>query len=277
MKLFEPDVMNVLILTDFSEVSNNTGKYALDFLGNAPGQIYVLNIQNINFKKAVPDVLERKMVEISGKLHKSIELFQQYSNNLKLEFHSILSSENLINAVRRCVAEKKIDLIFIGAISRDVRHHPLLGDHAYEVVRKIKCNIVAVPENQKYRKPETSILPIDYSVLSEERIYQHIKNCSFLKDTQMTVVEIEENDFGVKKEETVAHKLPDLLNGAKVDYIDMAEPAIFSRDVLLEIQEKFDIIVVLGKNLNVCDRLLHTRYGLCSMVNNQLPILVLHG
>ncbi len=268
--------MNVLILTDFSEVSDNAGKYALDFLGSTPGQIYVLNIQDIDFNKAAPDVLEQKMLDISRKLHKSITLFKRHTKNPNQEFHSILSSDNLINAVRKCVDEKKIDLIFIGAVSLDARHHPLLGNHAYEVVRKIRCNIVAVPGSKKYKKPKTSILPIDYSVLTEEKIYQLIKNCSFVKDTNMTVLEIEENSPRSLKKKAVSHSLPGMLNGATVDYVDMAAPAIFSRDVLLEIQDKFDIIVVLGKNLNVCDRLLHTRYGLCSTIDNQLPILVLH-
>ncbi|MDT0689263.1 universal stress protein [Salegentibacter sp. F188] len=268
--------MNVLILTDFSEVSDNTGKYALDYLAGRPGNVYVLNIQDFNFSKTDPVALEKKMLYISKQLHHSLGMLKSHSQSAGQEFHSILSSENLISAIRKCIAEKKIDLIFIGAASQDVRHHPILGNHAYEVVRKIKCNIVAVPGKSVYRKPETSILPIDYSVLSKEKTFRLIEECDFIKDSRITVLEMNEALPLEAYKDSIQETLPTNLKKTTVDYVDIEASTIFDRDLLMEIQDKFDIIAIIGKNLNVCDKLLHDRYGLCSKVDNSLPILVLH-
>ncbi|MDT0685142.1 universal stress protein [Autumnicola psychrophila] len=268
--------MNILILTDFSEVSENTGKYALDYLAGRPGNVYVLNIQDFNFSKTDPITLEKKMLHISKELHKTLEMLKAYSQDKGLEFHSILSSENLISAIRKCIAEKKIDLIFIGAASQDVRHHPILGNHAYEVVRKIKCNIVAVPGKSVYRKPRTSMLPIDYSVLSKEKTFELIQKCDLIKNSHMTVLELNEGHPVEANKEVICEVLSNKLEQAKVEYVDMEKTTIFDRDLLLEIQDKFDIIAIIGKNLNVCDKLLNDRYGLCSKIDNMLPILVLH-
>ena len=50
----------------------------------------------------------------------------------------------------------------------------------------------------------------------------------------------------------------------------------FSEKKLMILQKHFDLIVLLGKNINICDELLHTQQGLYSKVANELPILVLH-
>jgi nucleotide-binding universal stress UspA family protein len=268
--------MNVLILTDFSAVSENAGKYALDYLAARPGNIYVLNIQDFNFSKSNGKALEKQMLHISAELHKTVEMLKNLSKNRNQGFHSILSSDYLINAIRKCVTEKKIDLIFIGAASKDVRHHPILGNHAYEVVRKIKCNIVAVPAKSVYQKPKTSILPIDYSVLSQEKVLNLVHNCDFVRDTHITVLEINKGTSGELKKELVQYGLTKRLPEATLHYMNIKDSDFFDRDLLFEIQDKFDIIAIIGKNLNVCDKLLHARYGLCAKVDNALPILVLH-
>ncbi|MDX1761923.1 MAG: hypothetical protein R3218_07195, partial [Christiangramia sp.] len=50
----------------------------------------------------------------------------------------------------------------------------------------------------------------------------------------------------------------------------------FSREKLEVLQKNFDLIILLGRNINICGELLHTKQGLYSQVANQLPILVLH-
>jgi hypothetical protein len=61
-----------------------------------------------------------------------------------------------------------------------------------------------------------------------------------------------------------------------MDFTTLNKDTFFTTDFLLEIQDKFDIILILGKNLSISDKLLHARYGLCSKINNKLPILILH-
>ncbi|PKD20853.1 hypothetical protein APR41_12490 [Salegentibacter salinarum] len=40
--------MNVLILTDLSDVARNAGSYAVQFLGDIPVNFYMLNIRGFN-------------------------------------------------------------------------------------------------------------------------------------------------------------------------------------------------------------------------------------
>ncbi len=268
--------MNVLILTDFSEVSDNAGKYAVDFLQDFTTTFYLLNIQDFNFNRSESDKLENQLLSTWENLQAGIKKLEDYTYNPKHTFNYILSSDNLINAVRKALEEKKIDLIFIGAASQHIHHHPILGDHAYDVIRKIRCNIMAVPGDSKYVKLERLVLPVDYSVLTGDRVFQLLESKAYLNPDGVTKIEVDEKSAG-KKGKKFALKAPVKVDGEpQLHYVKMEKAEIFSEDLLKEIQNKFDMIVVLGKNLSVCDRLLHAKYGLFTTVDNSLPILVIH-
>ena len=267
--------MNVLILTDFSEVSENAGRYALDFLRETPSTISLLNIQDINLNIDSSEEVGDKMLLLSKTMHTAMENLKSYSTNPKHKFQLILSLDNLITAVRRCVEEKKIDLIFIGAASQKERKHPLLGNHAYEIIQKIKCNILAVPSMVQFVNPKRMILPIDYSVLSEMKSFQILRDRNYVKSESLTVLNVNENEnYSINRK--MIQELWESDENKNMTFTSLNKNTFFNRDFLLEIQEKFDVIVILGKNLSISDKLLHSRYGLCSKISNKLPILILH-
>ncbi|HSM63746.1 MAG TPA: universal stress protein [Gillisia sp.] len=267
--------MNVLILTDFSEVSENAGRYALDFLRKTPSTISLLNIQDINLNIESSEKLGKKMLVISKNMHSAIDNLKAYSTNPKHKFHLNLSLDNLITAVRGCVEEKKIDLIFIGAASKNEHKHPLLGNHAYEIIQKIKCNILAVPDKVQFVNPKRMILPIDYSVLSERKSFQVLRDRNYVKSESLTVLNVNEKEnYSLNRK--MIQELWESGSNENMDFTSLNKDTFFNTDFLLEIQEKFDVIVILGKNLSISDKLLHSRYGLCSKISNKLPILILH-
>ena len=58
--------MNVLILTDLSEVARNAGSYAVQFLGDIPVNFYMLNIREFNPEASLEE--EKKELALR-KLH----------------------------------------------------------------------------------------------------------------------------------------------------------------------------------------------------------------
>ena len=250
--------MNVLILTDFSEVSKNASQYAVDFLKNSRVNFHLLNIGEFNFQPSAKKQWNTQLVSTLEKLQHSVKELEDYSNDPKHSFHTRLSSDKLIDSVRVTLSEKKIDLIFIGAVSNDEHAHPILGDHAYDVVRKIKCNIVVVPGNCKYRSPEKIIFPIDHSVFELGDIDHIYESLDYLQPSEIKLMEI-----GRK-----AATLRDNLEDGLVD---------FNSEIFRNIQRKFDMVFVLGKNLNICDRLLHKDHGISTAMKMEIPIFVYHG
>ncbi|QYA25243.1 universal stress protein [Gramella sp. MT6] len=255
--------MNVLILTDFSETSGNAGRYAVDFLQKTGANFYLLNIHNFNFNRSASENLESELVGTLSQLQDGVKTLKKYTRNKKHKFHTILSSENLIGAVRKALVDKKIDLIFIGAVSQDEHFHPILGDHAYDIVRKIKCNIIAVPTGCTYQNLKKAVFPIDQAILSIDEKNRILDNLDYLKTSEFTLLEIKDGDI----------EYPDAIN----DKVPFKTPVPFTRELFKDIQKQFDIIFIIGKNLSICDRLLHTEYGFSAHMNVEIPIFVYHG
>ena len=76
--------------------------------------------------------------------------------------------------------------------------------------------------------------------------------------------------------ERAENPLFEQLQNRQLETRKMPASEAFSEDRLKLLQQEFDLIVLLGKNINICSELLHTRRGLYSRVANELPILVLH-
>ncbi len=255
--------MNVLILTDFLETSGNAGRYAVDFLQKEQVNFYLLNIKNFNFNKSAESKLGNEVVTTLEALQKSAKELKAYTRNKKHKFNTILSSENLISAVRKALSEKKIDLIFIGAVSHAEHDHPILGSHAYDVVRKIKCNIIAVPGSCSFVDPKKAVFPVDPEILSVNAQDGVVHDLNYLEPLDFTYLEIKDGD---------------------IDYHDSSNPngtiktpVPFTRELFRELQEEFDIIFVVGRNLSICDRLLHAKYGFSAHMDIKIPIFVYHG
>lgn len=255
--------MNVLILTDFSEVSKNAGFYAVDFLKNTGANFHLLNIREFNFQKSASDTWNTQLVSTLEKLQQSVQKLEAYTANEEHHFHTRLSSDNLIKAVRIALIEKKIDLIFIGAVSHSEHSHPILGDHAYDVVRKIKCNIMVIPGDCSYRPTEKVVFPLDHS-LTSENINKISDRLDYFEPSEFKLLGISETEVSAAKEKIESEN-------------DMEYLPTFNSDIFRKIQKDFDLVFVLGKNLTICDRLLHKDYGISSAMNMEIPIFVYHG
>lgn len=255
--------MNVLILTDFSEVSRNTGKYAADFFQKTAANFYLLNIHAFNFNRSEENNLGKKLVLTLDQLQKDAAHLSNYSGNPNHKFETILSSENLISAVRKVLLEKKIDLIFIGTASQNERSHPILGDHAYNVVKKIKCNIIAVPGGCSYHELKKAVFPVDRNIFSTAEQDRVFDSLNFLTTAHFEILEIKNRNVEYLEKEK--------------NTLSVKTPVAFTRKLFKEIQKQFDVIFILGKNLNICDRLLHSRHGFTAKMNIEIPIFVYHN
>lgn len=269
--------MNVLILTDFSKVAENAGKYAVHFLGKVPASFYLLNIETFNFRGIPLDLINEKKDKAQDSLKTSLEYLQKETPNKEHKFQAHFSEDNLVTATRKFVEEKKIDLIVMGAAGKEYPQNAILGNHTYEIIRKIKCNILAVSQDSIYSHPEKLVLPIDYSVTLQDKIFQFFEKPGIIESPHLTVMEIGDHSAALHAIEVPRQIVAGQFKVDDIRFLEMEESAIYDEALLMELQKKFDMIVILGKNLSICDRLLHSRYGICTAICNKLPILVLHG
>lgn len=265
--------MNVLVLTDLSDVAKNAGSYAVRFLGGIPVNFHLLNIRlfHPDEAKAAGNYTRELAVR---RLNQRVAELKEISQNKEHTFSVIYSEDNLVGATRKLVEEKKIDLIVMGAANKGHSPNTIIGNHTFEVITKIKCNILAVPEYTSYREPRRIIFPIDSGISLRRQDISFLQQPGIADKADLTVVEVitGQQESGLNS----AAEIFDEITYPEVEIKQLEKSEAFSEEKLLVMQKQFDLVVLLGKNINICGELLHTKQGLYSKVANELPILVLH-
>ncbi len=269
--------MNVLILTDFSQVATNAAKYGIHLFKDMPANFYLFNFDKFDPGEDVILNSTDNQTEAVENLYKHFKELQSYSTNEEHCFKAVFSEDNLVNATRKFVAEKRIDLIVMGAAGKDSIKNTILGNHTFEIIRKIKCNLLAVPEECLYIIPQKLILPIDYSASFDNGLFKFFEHPGITNNAAITVMEIADNSLANTHHQNPRELVFDYLKSENVKFVEIDEKYIHNRRLLQDVQKKYDMIVILGKNLNVCERFLDVKCGVCADVTNKLPILVLHG
>ncbi len=270
--------MNVLILTDLSLVAKNAGEFALQFLRNTPVKFYLLNIDQFH-KEQDPQLhaSERKARAIEILELRILEL-KNLTTNPDHHFEGLYSENDLVTATRRYTDANKIDLIVMGAASKGFSPYTIVGNQTYEILQKIKCNLLAVAEGSKFRQIEKLIFPYTYIPSIEENIRKLQNFPGFEKNVEINVMEI----FGNTEEEADEIETAQrdtfvaVQTGSNVKHLKVRDLEIFSISHLQKIQEDFDLITLMGRDITLCYKLLHNKYGIFSTISGKLPIFILH-
>lgn len=267
--------MNVLLLSDFSPVAINATHYAMDLLQDQKVNFHLLNIFDPD-----PECIDKcpvtKKTATLAKLQERVQKLQERAGNRRHKVKGHYSEDKLVNAARDFVELHKIDLIVMGAVGQEQRHSTILGKHTFEIMLKIKCNILAVPDDYGYQNLEKMLLPLEYSTYFRRKNLQFLIRQKVFNKTKLSVWDIE--DLSAEKQEKgfITKEIFDDINDIKVDFSTIDTTAINNKEIWSDIQEQFQLIFLMGKNIRICHILMNNREGLFKFMPNRLPILVLH-
>ncbi len=264
--------MNVLLLSDFSEVAVNATHYAMDLLQDEEVKFTLLNIHH-----PYPDVpeeeKEKKRKAIIAKMEERVQKLCGRSSTRMHSFIGHYSEESLVKATRVFMEVNHVDLLVMGAVGNEFRHSTILGDHTYEIMTKIKCNILAIPEDVHFDALDSILMPLDYGIALHSQNLQFLGNNRLFQKAKLNVWEMatETNESKLIREYISQH-----FHRSDLIFSQLRDIENFKELTWIEFQKKFNLIVIHGKNLKICDQLMHNKHGLFTSQPNRIPILVLH-
>ncbi|MEP6262563.1 MAG: universal stress protein [Gillisia sp.] len=268
--------MNVLILTDLSPVAKNAGEFALHFLRDTPVKFHLLNIGQFHTNRDPQLTGSEKMAQAMEIVDKRIGELRKITKNPNHHFEGLYSENDLVTATRHYTDSRKIDLIVMGAASKGFSPHTIVGNQTYEILQKVKCNLLAVAEGSKFREIEKVIFPYTYYPSLDENIKKLQNFPAFKKNVEINVMEIFGPSYEEEPENPAGSTLVATTTPGKVKHLKVRDLEIFSISHLQKLQEDFDLITLMGRDITLCYKLLHNKYGIFSTISGKLPIFVLH-
>ena len=275
---------NILFPTDFSENSWNAIEYALKLFKDAPCNFYVLHVDSLSRSGVESNsfVMPSKGITIAlrDKLVDTFSRIKTITTNEEHHFIALHEYGNLIDIMRKTVLDKKINLIVMGTKGASGIKETILGSNTGNVVTKVPCNLLMIPEKAEQCTPKEIAFPTDYNIFYSHSILEAISKMLRITKAKLRVVNVTKpwvqlnetqnqnmvylQDYLLELYEE-SHSIHNLKN-------EKAKSAIEE----FVVSEKIDLVIMVAKNLNFLQQLLFDTSIKKISFQTSIPLLVMH-
>ncbi len=277
-------VKNILIPTDFSENSWNAIYYALSFFQNKKISYHLIHFTSPkdNFKEQLPEEIETSIEEVS--INREIANFEKLKNRIHeifpkkdSEISTLIMRSKFIDGIRQYVINQDIDLIIMGTKGASNHNELPIGSITSEVITKVKCPILIIPENATFRAPLSLAFPTDFNIVYKSKIINSLMDTVNVHNASLKILRVAQNqkhlnEYQVENREYLKKNLINVPYSFHV--ID--SPNLENGLQLFVNTMKVDMIVLIAKNINFFQRLLFKPGIPQYNYHKEIPFLVLH-
>ena len=277
---------NILLPTDFSENSWNAIKYAIRFFENLKCNFYVLHVSRLNNLVAndTPLIVNQDVIEdlyikpTKQKLRNVLKRISKLSpNHEHHKFYTLTDYRFFIESIRKTVDEKRIDFIVMGTKGATGLEQIILGTNTADIITKVKCNTLAIPENAKFITPKEIAFPTDFSLSHDLQVLQPISDILERFQSSLRIIHINKSKTDVNTDQKKNKELlEDYFNNDQYSFHYLTNKKVEDAVQCFVESRDIDMICMVAKNLNYFQQILfHSKVEKISY-HTDVPFLVLH-
>lgn len=279
-------MMNILIPTDFSENSHNAIRYALDYFADIPVNFFMLHISSKNpvYKNNEEGAGFFYPSEDIQVFHSALEMLNVEIKTCKLlaknpehHFYPLHETVLLVEAIRKHLEEKEIDYILMGTKGASKINRNEIGSNTSEVITKVKCPVLVIPEKATFNKMKNVAFLTDYNCIYRNKVISTLSQTLHLQDAALRVLHIRSHNA-----ELTASQID---NKGFLHYFFRETKHSFhfleNKNIETGIQNfvetwEIDMITIVAKNLNLIQRMLFQPIMKSINYQSEVPFLILH-
>ncbi|TVZ14761.1 universal stress protein [Maribacter sp. MAR_2009_72] len=276
---------NILIPTDFSDNAWNALLYAISFFKKTHCTFHILNVNAINTNVSgetamyiAPELLEETLLaESKEKLKALIKRIEQLPLNVKHEFNTLALYGFLTDHIKMQVKEKNIDLIVMGTKGATGLKSVSIGSNTGDVITKVPCTVMAVPEHATYHSVKEIGLPSDFQLKYHYKILSTLKDIISLKNAALRLLYVSlRNEKLSSIQECNKAFLIDYFKDIECSFHLVTGKKIDESIQCFTESRNLDLLVMVAKNLNFLERILFRPTVEKISYHTKVPFLVIH-
>ncbi|MFH4964019.1 universal stress protein [Gaetbulibacter sp. M235] len=277
---------NILLPTDFSENSWNAIQYAIHFFDTKACNFHILHVDRLSYLvtgdipyAATDSVVEEVYTKPAKiKLRQTLKhISEQFPHHGKHRFYTYTDYNFFTDSVKKMVDEKNIDCIVMGTKGASGLNKYIIGSSASDVITRINCTTLAIPENAKFIKPKEIAFPTDFLMHYDEKILQFIKGVLKKFNVSLKILHIGKKETELTEEQNKNKKsLADYFNNVDHEFHFLTNKNIEDGIQCFIESRNINMLFLVAKNLNYFQHILfHSKVEDLSY-HLEIPFFVLH-
>ncbi|WP_426431117.1 universal stress protein [Winogradskyella sp. HB-48] len=216
---------NILLLTDFSENSINALQYALKLFRGTSNNFFVLHVEVANTfltddlmvsgNKSIYDSLIKKS---KNKLKELVDGLEEKFKNESFNFEMLIDHDVFVDSVNQVVASKDIDLIVMGTNGVTGAKEVIFGSNTINVIRKVTCPTLVIPEDYEYASPNEILLPLDLNDSTNGNAFADLMTFAKTHCEKLHLLRVKPNDEVLPEEQKDIEYIETHLSGFDYEY-----------------------------------------------------------
>ena len=192
----------ILLLTDFSKNSYNAIDYVLNFFKEDNCYFMLLHVKSSTsyttddlMSAGNKSIYDSIIDDEKKKLNSIITKFKKDFRTQNFQFETSVDFDVFTDSIKQVVKAKDIDLIVMGSNGITGAKEVVFGSNTINVIRKVDCDTLVIPEGFKYINPNEVLLPLDsYDSISGKPF---LKSIDVLKKSQSFLHILRINPSGI--------------------------------------------------------------------------------
>ncbi len=167
----------VLIPTDFSDNSLNAIRYALELFKYERSDFFIIHAyadnvyesETFSDREAFTVIKEKVKAQTEDELKKIIKKIKKWSPNPKHKYTTFSLFGTLIDEANEVVDSENIDVLVMGTKGETNDRNITFGSNTLQVMKYVKCPVLAVPVGCKPYPPNHVLFPTDFLLPFKKR------------------------------------------------------------------------------------------------------------
>lgn len=278
---------NILLPTDFSKNSWNAIKYAIHFFKQETCNFYLLHVNRIGSSTdmnnapyiTTEDVIEKIYTKPAKlQLRKILKrITVEFPVNKSHKFFVLSDYNFFIESIRKHVEEKNIHYIVMGTKGASGLQKIIIGSNTGDVITKVKCSILVVPESAEFVKLEEIVFPTDFTLTYDIEILQPLLEILETYKSALKILHISKKKAHLNNEQKKnSELLDDYFNQLDHSFHYLTNDKVEAAIQCFVESRNINMICMVAKNLNYFQHILfHSKVKEMSF-HTEIPFLVLH-
>ena len=201
----------------------------------------------------------------------------EFPENKNHNFYTLIDSNFFITSIRKHIEEKKIDLIVMGTKGATDKNDLIVGSNTANVIIKVPCNTLIIPEKAKYEGLKEIAFPTDFSFSYGIQALQPLSKILEKNHADLHLLHISKKAVELNGNQLANKELmEDCFSNLKHNFHFLVNKE--AEDAVQEFTDNkaIHMMVMMAKNLNYFQQILFHSKKEKSNYHTNIPLLVLH-